>query len=551
MKSFWAFLTKKQSSVRSAATVLIAMVFASRVLGLVRDRLLAARFFPDELGVYLAAFRMPNLLFELLVMGALTSAFIPVYTKYIAKGKQDEAWHISNTLINISVIILLVITTPILIWTKQVSELIAPGFSPQQIEIMVQYTRFMIVFQVFPLLIGNFFTGILQSHNLFFVPALAPVVYNIGIIGGIIVFSASYGLWAPVFGVGIGALLFMIIQIPTLLKLGYRQRLTIDVKNEGVREIGKLMLPRTAGLAVSQIDTTVDLILSSLLGARMVTVFSFAQQLQQLPIGLFGATVAQAAFPLLSQASATDDKEQYIKTMKSALNQIMFFIMPVSVLFIVLRIPIVRLVFGASRFDWQATVLTGMTLSAFSMSLSAQAISQLFTRGFFALYDTITPMIIGIITIAINTILSIIFVQVLHLPVWSLGLSTTIASFFNVGLLLVFLHKRMGNHILLDLLTTPAKIVIASLVTGVALYIPLKLFDQLIFDTTRTFGLFLLTGASGLSGGLVYLFLVWMLGVTEAKSFIAMLTKFRQPKQIMIEPANEVIGNGSQNTPMT
>jgi len=551
MKSFWELLTKKQSSVRSAATVLMAMVFFSRVLGLVRDRLLAARFSPDELGVYLAAFRMPNLLFELLVMGALTSAFIPVYTKYIAKGKQQEAWHLSTTLINISIIVLCIITIPILIWTKQISQLIAPGFSEREIAIMVEYTRFMVVFQVFPLLIGNFFTGILQSHHMFFVPALAPVVYNIGIIIGIIVCSTSVGLWAPVVGVGIGAFLFMAIQIPLLVKLGYRHHFSIDAKNEGVREVGKLMLPRTAGLAISQIDTTVDLILSTLLGARMVTVFHFAQHLQQLPIGLFGATVAQAAFPLLSQASASEDKEQYRKTIQSALNQIMFFIMPVSVLFIVLRIPIVRLVFGASRFDWQATVLTGMTVSTFSLSLSAQAISQLLTRGFYALYDTMTPVLIGVVTIVLNTILSVVFVQVLHLPVWSLGLSTSIASFINVGLLLLFLHKRIGNHILLEFLTTPAKIVIASLITGIALYVPLKLFDQLIFDTTRTFGLLLLTGVSSLSGAIVYVFIVWTLGVTEAKSFLRLLTKFRQPKQLMIEPANEVVGNGSQNTPIT
>lgn len=551
MKSLLELLTKKQASVRSAAVVLMSMVFVSRVLGLVRDRFLAARFSPDELGVYLAAFRMPNFLFELLVMGALTSAFIPVYTKYIAKGKQDEAWRISNTLINVSVIILLIIAIPLLIWTKQISMLIAPGFSPSEIDRMVQFTRFMVVLQVFPLLIGNFFTGILQSHNMFFLPALAPVVYNVGIILGIVFFAGSMGLWGPVIGVGIGAFLFMLIQIPPLIKLGYKQRVTMDLKNEGVREIGKLMLPRTAGLAVSQIDTTVDLMLSSLLGARMVTVFSFAQQLQQLPIGLFGATVAQAAFPLLSQASATDDKDQYLKTITSALNQIMFFIMPISVLFIVLRIPIVRLVFGASRFDWQATVLTGMTLSTFSISLSAQAISQLLTRGFYALFDTMTPMIIAIITIVTNTVLSIVFVQVLHYPVWSLGLSTTIASFVNVILLLIFLERRLGRRVLTNMLATPAKIVVASLVTGVALYVPLKLFDQLIFDTTRTFGLLLLAGVSSVIGLAVYMFLVWMFGVTEAKSFIALITKFRHPKQIILEPANEVVGNGSQNTPIT
>ncbi len=536
---------------RSAVTVLIIMVFASRVLGLLRDRMLAARFSPDELGVYLAAFRLPNLLFELLVMGALTSAFIPVYTKYITLGKQEEAWRISNTIITISCILLAFIAIPILIWTKAVSHFIAPGFSDAQVMQMIGFTRFMVVAQVFPLLIGNFFTGILQSHNLFTVPAIAPVVYNIGIIIAIVVFSSTMGLWAPVVGVGIGAVLFMCIQIPSLIKLGYRSRIDLDIHNQGVREIGKLMVPRTIGLAISQVDTTVDLILSTLLGARMVTVFHFAQHLQQFPIALFGATVAQAAFPLLSQASASGDKDKFAKTLYSALNQIIFFIMPVSVLFMVLRIPIVRLVFGASRFDWQATVLTGMTLSMFAISLSAQAVSQLFTRGFYALYDTKTPVIIGVITILINTVCSIVFVQIYKFPVWSLGLSTTIASIINASLLVVYLGKRIGASTMIHMFYTPVKIVIASLITGLALYIPLKLFDQLVFDTTRTSGLLLLTGAASLIGLIVYVFLVWVLDVREVKTFVSMISQIRRPKQIILESASEVVGNGGQNTPIS
>ena len=551
MKRLWAFFWNKQSSVRSAATVLIIMVFTSRILGLLRDRMLAARFSPDELGVYLAAFRLPNLLFELLVMGALTSAFIPVYTKYITQGKQQEAWRISNTVITICCIIFACIALPILIWTKEVSHFIAPGFSDAQVGQMIGFTRFMVIAQVFPLLIGNFFTGILQSHTLFFIPAIAPVVYNIGIIIAVAGLSTSIGLWAPVVGVGIGAVLFMVIQIPSLIRLGYRSRIDVDIHNQGVREIGKLMVPRTIGLAVSQVDTTVDLILSTLLGARMVTVFNFAQHLQQLPIGLFGATVAQAAFPLLSQATAAEDKDKFAKTLYSALNQIIFFIMPVSVLFIVLRIPIVRLVFGASRFDWQATVLTGMTLSMFSISLSAQAVSQLLTRGFYALYDTKTPVIIGVVTILINTICSVVFVQVYKLPVWSLGLSTSIASIINVSLLVIYLGKRIGLGTMAHMFYTPFKILIASLLTGLALYIPLKLFDQLVFDTTRTLGLMLLTGVASFTGLAVYVFLVWMFDVREVKTFFNMISQIRRPKQIILESASEVVGNGGQNTPIS
>src|SRR4030042_4200122 len=297
MKRGLDFMGRKQNSVGSAAFVLMCMVFASRVLGLVRDRLLSGRFVPDELGIYFAAFRLPNLIFELLVMGALTSAFIPVLTRYLTEGKQKEGWHMASIVINISIVILGVMSLPILIWTDEFSRFFAPGFTDSQIHQMATFSRFMVLFQVLPLLVGNFFTGILQSYNLFLMHALAPVVYNVGIIIGIVALSSSLGLYAPVVGVGIGAVLFMLIQLPVLLRIGYRHDFAFNYRNKGVQEVGKLIGPRTLGLAVSQIDSTVDLMMSSLLGARMVTIFNFAQNLQQLPVGLFGATVAQAALP--------------------------------------------------------------------------------------------------------------------------------------------------------------------------------------------------------------------------------------------------------------
>ena len=544
MRNILSVFTKKQSSVRSAAMILMSMVFASRVLGLIRDRLLAARFAPEELGVYFAAFRLPNLLFELLVMGALTSAFIPVFTKYITEQKEKEAWRMASIVINVSLVILFIITLPIIVWTKELSHLFAPGFSASEIDTMASYTRFMMVFQVAPLLIGNFFTGILQSYRLFLLPALAPVVYNVGIIIGILVLTPFVGLYAPVIGVGIGAFLFMAIQIPVLFTVGYRYTPSFQYQHEGVKEVGKLMGPRTLGLAISQIDTTVDLMLASLLGARMVTIFNFAQHLQQLPIGLFGATIAQAALPSLSVASVKDDQEAFKKTIIPALHQIFFFVLPFSVLFIVLRIPIVRLVFGASRFDWDATVLTGMTLSTFSISLFAQSISQLLARGFYALYDTKTPVLIGVATIGINTFLSIFFIQWYKFPIWSLGLSTSIASILNAGILLLLLDKRIGKFSRSELLLPPFKMFLASLVTGVMLYIPLKLLDQLIFDTTRTFGLILLTGTAGIIGLLTYAFFSWVLGVGEVHSFITLLQKARKPQSMLLEPAGEVVNGG-------
>lgn len=546
MNRIWAVIARRQTTVGSAAFVLISMVAASRVLGLVRDRLLSARFAPDELGVYFAAFRLPNLIFELLVMGALTSAFIPVFTKYLSHNKEKEAWRVAATLINVSIIVLFIFSIPVFVWTEAISRFLAPGFSSDQIVQMTAFTRFMIGFQITPLLVGNFFTGILQSYNLFLIPALAPVVYNVGIIAGIIVLTPMLGLWAPVVGVSLGAILFMAIQLPLLLRIGYRHSLETNPKVPGVTEVAHLMGPRTLGLAVSQIDTTVDLMLASLLGSRMVTIFNFAQHLQQLPVGLFGATVAQAALPLLSKQLASDNMDEFKKTLSRALHQILFFVLPASALFIVLRIPMVRLVFGAARFDWEATVLTGMTLSTFSISLFAQSISHVLARGFYALYDSKTPVTIGIVAIAVNTILSIIFIQAMKLPIWSLGLSTSVASFVNAALLLWFLDRRVGRFHRWELLGPPIKMTVAATITGVALYIPLKLLDQLVFDTTRVLGLLLLTGVSGSIGLATYLFLSWVMGVGEVRFFLSLLKRVKRLR-ILFEPAGEVINGGMED----
>ncbi len=537
-------VTKKQLTVGSAALVLALMVLLSRVLGLVRDRLLASFFAPDALGVYFAAFRIPNFIFELLVMGALTSAFIPVYSKYLAEGNEDEAQRVASGLINLSLIIFFCIAVPMYIGAPWLSVLIAPGFNKAQLVQMTEFTRFMLFFQVAPLLIGNVLTGILQSHSLFLIPALAPVLYNVGIIIGVLVFASSLGLWAPVIGVAIGAVLFVLIQIPALIHIGYRHTAELNPKRTGIKEVGKLMAPRTFGLAVTQIDTTIDLMLASLLGARMVTIFTFAQQLQQLPIGLFGQTIAQAALPSLSQLSSADKQEEFKKVLHSAIHQILFLILPAAMLFIVLRIPVVRLVYGASRFDWAATVATGMTLSAFSFSLFAQAIVQVLARGFYALLDSKTPVIVGVISVLLNSLLSIIFVLVFHMPIWALGVSTSIASIVNAILLLYLLNRKIPGFIAPAFVYPAVKMGMATIVAGIALYMPLKLFDQLVFDTTHTFGLLFLTGVSGAIGFGTYFFLSWVLNVDQVHDVIRLMKRFQKIRGFSLEPAEEVV-NGS------
>lgn len=519
------------------------MVLLSRILGLFRDRLLAGRFTPSELGVYWAAFRIPNMIFELLVMGALASAFIPVFTTYLDTKGKEKAFEMAAIVMNIGLVFFLIFSLPLLLFTQEISSFLAPGFNKDQIALMSSFTRIMVLAQVFPLILGNFFTGMLQSLKNFVIPALAPVVYNIGIILGIIILTPLLGLYAPVVGVVIGAVLFTIIQLPVVLLYGYKHSWRFSFSHPGAREVGKLMLPRTLGLAVSQIDTTIDLILSTLLGAASVTIFNFAQHLQQMPIGLFGASIAQASLPTLSSYYAQHNLEEFKRVFLSAFHQINFFVIPISAILIVLRIPLVRLIFGASTlFDWNSTVATGKTLAFFSISLFAQALIHLLARSFYALHDSKTPVVIGACSVLLNTALSIAFIVYYHLDVWYLGLSTSLASILQLFMLLFFLDRRIGLFNRYQLVMPTLKIVLSGLVTGFVLYIPIKLLDQLVFDTTKTINLFMLTGISTLLGISVYLFLAWFLEVPQI-GIVSRIVKGVQVRRgrILFDTTQEVV----------
>ena len=535
------FMFTQQRSILSAAAVIMTTVMLSRVLGLFRDRLLATYFSVDELGVYFAAFRLPNFLFELLIMGALSTAFIPVFTRIVLKENQEKAFAMGAQMINLGTISIGFLIVPLFIFARPISYLLVPGFNPEERELMIAFTRIMLVGQLIPLVIGNFMTGMLQSLQRFFIPALAPVVYNIGIIIGVVLFARTYGLYGAVFGVVIGAVLYLLVQIPLLVKLGYSHQLKIHLFDPNIKSVMRLMLPRAFGLAVYQIDTTMDLILASNLGTRSITIFNFAQQLQQLPIGLFAGTIAQAALPALSHNTDKEDLTEFKKLIIASIHQILFFVLPASAMLIVLRTPIVRLVFGAARFDWSATVATGQTLSFFAISIFAQSLVQLLARAFYALYDTKTPVIIGVVSVLINTFLSIIFVSFLVLPVWSMAISTSVASLINAAFLLLYLDRRVGGFDVKLLSIPTIKMLFASLATGVFLYLPVKLFDQLIFDTRRVFDLFLLTSVASTIGLSVYIFLAWFLDIDEVTTFFKLLQKMKRAPRLLFARSDELV----------
>lgn len=551
LKNSTDLLFRKQTNILSAATVIALTVLFSRFLGLIKLRLLTDYFSVSDLGVFWAAFRLPNTIFDIIVMGALTAAFIPVFTQYISKERYKEANAIASTILNVSTIIFIVLSTLLFVFSSQLVNLLAPGLTNAEAELAANFTRIMLIGQALPLVLGNFLTGILQSYKRFLIPALAPIAYNIGIILSIFFLTPYMGLYAAVWGTVIGAFLFLLIQIPLVLHLRYRYVPVLDFKDPGVKEIGRLILPRTLGLAVVQLNYSVNLIISSIISTRAIAVFNFAQQLEQLPISIFAATISQAALPTLAEEQDQGDKlAAFKKTFLTSLHQIMFLVLPAAAILIVLRIPVVRLIYGASKFDWLATVDTGRTLAFLGLGILAEAITYLLVRGFFALHDSKTPVILSAIAVTFNIVLSLVFVPVLNLPIWGLGLSAAIADTIYAACLLFFLNRRVGGFNFNDLFVPAIKMLLAAVLTGIALYIPMKLLDQLIFDTTRTLPLLALTGVATATGLSVYVFFTWALQIEELNSFIAL---FRRAKKILFaaeETVSEVVSTTVTNEPI-
>jgi len=293
------------------------------------------------------------------------------------------------------------------------------------------------------------------------------------------------------------------------------------------------MWPRTLSQAVFQLGSLLTITLISFLpsSGRNYVIFDYAQTLAFAPVALFGQAIAQAAFPILSKER--ERLEDFKITFITSFNQMLYLVLPISVLLLILRIPIVRLIFGAAQFDWAATVLTGRTLAFFSISIFAQALVYLVSRGFYALHDTKTPLIIGGTTTALMVLLGASFIFFYHFGVESIAIAFSIASVANFLILFIFLDRKIGGFDKVSLLKTISKIFLATFLTAFALYIPIKLLDQLVFDTTKTVNLLLLTGISSSIGLLLYLFLTWLFDVKEATMFITLFKKIGDWRQIL------------------
>ena len=552
VKNFWQnskeLFIRRQSSILSAALIIALTYGVSMILGIFRERLLVSRFFSccrENLDVYYAAFRLPDMIFQLVVIGALSAAFIPVFSEKLARDTK-EANELASSLINLLFGFFLILAIIIFIAAKPISILITGNFTLSQIDLMAQMTRLMLLAQIF-FLVSNFLSAIVQSHQRFLLPALSPIVYNLGIIISVFFLSKPLGIWSATIGVLTGAFFHLLIQIPLAIKLGFRYRLALNWADAGVKKVVRLMLPRTMALAASQVEATVSLFLATSLSAGSLTLYYLAQRLADLPVRLLGTSIGQAALPLLSLQLAEQKNEEFKKTLVQSLSLILYLALPLTAIFLVLRVPLVRFAYGAKSFPWEATITTGRTLAAIALSIFPQCAIQLLVRGFYALHDTTIPFFVSVASVVISIILSLFFIFSLNLGIFGLALAFSISNLINF-LLLIFLfqfkkEKFIGRGELLSWL----KMTFASVITALVTWGSMRLLDIFVFETSRAFPLLLLTIISGSVGILTYFGLSRLFKLKELEMVFGISRKISQWHKSLL-PVEEIIEPPS-NTP--
>ncbi|MEA1963011.1 MAG: murein biosynthesis integral membrane protein MurJ [Patescibacteria group bacterium] len=513
------------NSITIAALLVALSSLVSRFLGVFRDRILAGEFGAgDVLDVYYAAFRIPDLIFNLLVLGALSAGFIPILSCLIGKSSSLEcfslkrksnkdAWEFVSNVLNILGLVLIILSGVGIIFAPEIMKFITPGFFGEKQKAVVELTRIMFLSPIF-LGISSVLGGILQSFKRFFLYSLSPIFYNIGIIIGALYFAPAFGINGLAWGVVLGAFMHMSLQIPMVFKLGFRYRLIIDFKNKNLIKTAVMTIPRVLSLAVSQVNLLVITIIASTLASGSLAIFNFANNLQFLPISVFGISFAVAAFPTLSIVAF--DRKKLIFNFSNTFRQILFFVVPATVLLLTLRAQIIRVVLGTGSFDWNDTILTIDTLGFFAISIFAQASIPLFVRMFYARHNSKTPFIVGMISALINVGLSFYFSGKLGVP--GLALAFSISSIINFMLLWMVLRFDIGDMDEFHIFISSLKFSLAAVAAGIAVqggkYLMADFFGTDTFLRVLSQGLF-----AGIAGIGVYVAFCSLLKSEELFSF--------------------------------
>ncbi len=479
-------LTKQTSVAKSAGIVSIAVMF-SRVLGLVREMVFANFFGAGFLNdAYQVAFRIPNVLRDLFAEGALSAAFVKVFTDYQINKSEKEAWRLASLVLNALAVILSVITLLGILFSRQFINIIADGFSPEKAELAITLTQIMFPF-ILLVALAALAMGVLNTKGIFGIPASASTVFNITsmIFGLGFAYWLSGGGWEnsndkslipsaasqwAIIGMAIGTLIGgaaqFLMQIPSLFKVGFRFIPELSFRDEGVRRVMKLMTPAILGTSAVQINVLVNTFFVSGIDGG-VSWLGYAFRLMQFPIGIFGVAIGTASIPVLSRMASEGRIKDFRNTLSSSMNLVFLMTLPSACGLIVLGEPIIRLIYERGKFDAAATTMTAYALSGYSIGLTGYAAIKVLSPAFYAMDDAKTPMIIALASIVVNTLASYFFLQLLtpygygHIGV---ALATSIVALVNFFALALLMRKKIKRLNGKEIISAFVRIAIASAV---------------------------------------------------------------------------------------
>ena len=512
--------------VHQVALLLGIMGILTKVSALFRDRLLAAAFGAGpELDVYFAAFRIPDFIFSLTLFMTASASLIPIFLEEMSKNEKNAHFFLSGILTSF-LIFIFVLTLIIFMFIPSLIRVIAPGFDENQLSTLVILTRIMLFSPLF-LGLSNIISIVIQSFQKFFIYALSPLFYNFGIIIGITVFYPFYGIKGLAWGVVIGAFFHLAIQIPSFIKLKFFPKLTLAIFTPSIKNAYLLGFTRTLGLSFNQVIFIVFTAIASFFSAGSISIFNFSNNIQSIPLSVVGVSYTVAAFPVLSRLFIRNDRKEFLVYVSLALRHIIFWSLPISVLFLVLRAQIVRSVLGAGAFGWTDTRLTAASLAIFSVSITAQSIILLLSRAYYAAHKTLKPIIINVLSSVFIILIALIFIWFLRrsgefqiffsnlfrvgdisdIQILFLAFAFSFGSIINALLLLKYFVKDFG---LPDEFISRSlrQNILASLIIGFTAYGGLRVFGA--FLNTNTFlGIFFqgfLAGALGVLAGFIILY---------------------------------------------
>ncbi len=535
-------MTQEDKIVKSTGIVSSATLL-SRVLGLVREQMFAYLFGAGfSMDAFIAAFRIPHLLRDLFAEGALATAFVPVFTEHLTNKGKEEAFYLGNLVINTLLIALSLVIILGVVFAPFLVQLIAPGFGEVagKIELTTKLTRILFPFLALVSL-AAVFMGMLNSFGHFATPALAPTMFNVGIIASGFVLCPFFD--PPILGIALGALVGGLgqlgIQIPKARKQGFRYKPVLNFQHPGLRRILVLMTPAVFGIASTQINIFVATYLASLLPQGSVSYLSYSYRLMYFPLGIFGVAIATVTLPFVSAHAAKNKMDEVLSTFSSSLKLVFFLIIPSTIFLMVAAEQIISLLFQHGRFQYVDTVATSKALILYSLGLLGFAVIRVTAPVFYSLKDTKTPVIISAISVGINVILNIILMR--PLGYLGLALATSIAGWVNAALLLSRLNKKIGPFNFKNLQKTFSKIFVASLFSGVLVWLFFSFYQPDLSIAPISQRILLVLVALGL-GLLAYAWLCHRLKVEELRRVLDIFKGIGKPVN------RRDIGRGDDNS---